>query len=123
MGVRGASQVLEQGGVEHVADLGVTAADDLGKTSCDQAALQRLLQRRPGAEVGHQREPAQQFQRAEHAISISQVLLRPNLLKGAVADGWLRGSLVRLYLLRLISGRNQPDDQLGSLGVRQVLVR
>ena len=43
----------------------------LAEPGCDQAALQRLFQGRTRADVSDQGEPAQQFQRAEHAISMS----------------------------------------------------
>jgi len=41
--VRRAAEVLQQGCIEHVTDLRIATADDLGETACDEAAVERLL--------------------------------------------------------------------------------
>ena len=72
VGVRGAAEVLQQRGVDDVADLAVRASRCTRKALRDEAPLERFLQRRTGTHVSRDRQPAQQRKQAEHTATVPQ---------------------------------------------------
>jgi hypothetical protein len=81
--VRGAAEVLEERGVDDVADLAVGASRGARKTLRDDAPFEGLLQWRTGTHVGGDRQPPEQRQQAEHIATVPQPVARVAVATGA----------------------------------------
>ncbi len=63
--------MLQEGGVDDIADLDVGAADRPRQASRDDATLERLLQRRARTKVGDNRKPTEESEHPEHADNVA----------------------------------------------------